>query len=172
MVILGIDPGLNACGYGVIGLANGSLHSIAFGCVKTKKLPNLSEKLKKIFDGLTNVIETHNPQFCAIEDIFYHENVNTAIIMGHARGVAILAARQAEIEVFEYTSREIKMSVTGNGAASKQQIQSMTQNLLHLPEPPAPYDASDALAVALCHYHRNKFRLIETAITRPDTSGK
>lgn len=162
MVILGIDPGLNACGYGVIDLANGSPRCIDFGCVRTRKLQDLSEKLKRIFDDLTNVIQTHNPQFFAIEDIFYHENVNTAIIMGHARGVAILAARQAGIEVFEYTSREIKMSVTGNGAASKQQIQSMIQNLLHLPKPPAPYDASDALAVAMCHYHRNRFRLIET----------
>lgn len=164
MVILGIDPGLNACGYGVIGFINNSMSCINFGCVQTKKLPSLSEKLGKIFDGLSDVIQTYNPHFCAIEDIFYHENVNTAIIMGHARGVAILAARQARIEVFEYTTREIKMSVTGNGAASKQQIQSMTQNLLNLPKPPTPYDASDALAVALCHYHRNKFRKIETGI--------
>jgi crossover junction endodeoxyribonuclease RuvC len=145
-------------------LANDSISCINFGCVQTKKLPSLSEKLEKIFDDLTNVIQTYDPHFCAIEDIFYHENVNTAIIMGHARGVAILAARRAGIDVFEYTTREIKMSVTGNGAASKQQIQSMTQNLLNLPKPPTPYDASDALAVALCHYHRNRFRLIETAI--------
>jgi crossover junction endodeoxyribonuclease RuvC len=164
LVILGIDPGLNACGYGVISLANGSLRCINFGCIQTRKLPGLSEKLKKIFDDLTNVIQIYNPHFCAIEDIFYHENVNTAIIMGHARGVAILAAYQLGMEVFEYTSREVKMSVTGNGAASKQQIQSMIQNLLHLSKPPTPYDASDALAVALCHYHRNKFRLIETAM--------
>jgi len=164
LVILGIDPGLNACGYGVIELKRDSIRCIDFGCVQTKKLPNLSEKLKRIFDDLTNVIQTHNPHFCAIEDIFYHENINTAIMMGHARGVAILAARQAGIEVFEYTPREIKMSITGNGGASKQQIQSMIQNLLNLQKPPTPYDASDALAVALCHHHRNKFRLIETAI--------
>ena len=164
MIILGIDPGLNASGYGVVDLVNGSPQCVSFGCIQTRRLPNLSEKLKKIFDDLTNVIQTFNPQFCAIEDIFYHENVNTAIIMGHARGVAILAARQAGVEVFEYTSREIKMSVTGNGAASKQQIQSMIQNMLSLQKPPTPYDASDALAVALCHYHRNKFRLIETAL--------
>jgi crossover junction endodeoxyribonuclease RuvC len=163
LVILGIDPGLNACGYGVIEIERNSIRCIDFGCVRTKKLPDLSRKLKMIFDDLTNVIQTYNPHFCAIEDIFYHENINTAIMMGHARGVAILAAHQSGIEVFEYTPREVKMSITGNGGASKQQIQSMIQNLLHLQDPPTPYDASDALAVALCHHHRNKFRLIETA---------
>ena len=163
MIILGIDPGLSACGYGVIDSKNNSVHCLDFGCIRTKKLQNLSEKLLRIFDELSGIIKTTKPQHCAIEDIFYHENVNTAIIMGHARGVAILAATRAAIEVFEYTPREIKMSVTGNGAASKQQIQSMVQNLLYLKKPPTPYDASDALAVALCHHHRNKFNLIKTA---------
>lgn len=163
MIILGIDPGLSTCGYGVIEFSNNFVNCHKFGCIHTKKIPDTSDKLKKIFDDLVDVIQFYKPDFCAIEDIFYHENVNTAIIMGHARGVAMLAARQAEIEIFEYAPREIKMSITGNGAASKQQIQSMVQNLLHLAKPPTPYDASDALAVALCHFHRSKFNLLKTA---------
>jgi crossover junction endodeoxyribonuclease RuvC len=164
LVILGIDPGLSTCGYGIIEFSSNILQCHKFGCIHTKKSPNTPDKLRKIFDDLTEVIQIYNPLFCAIEDIFYHENVNTAIIMGHARGVAMLAAKQAEIEIFEYAPREIKMSITGNGAASKQQIQSMVQNLLNLEKPPTPYDASDALAVALCHYHRHKFNLLKTAV--------
>lgn len=164
MIILGIDPGLSTCGYGIIEFSNNFVQCHKFGCIRTQKNHGTSEKLKKIFDDLSEVIQIYKPQLCAIEDIFYHENVNTAIIMGHARGVAMLAARQAEIEIFEYAPREIKMSITGNGAASKQQIQSMVQNLLHLETLPTPYDASDALAVALCHYHRHKFTQLKTAI--------
>jgi crossover junction endodeoxyribonuclease RuvC len=164
LVILGIDPGLSTCGYGIIEISDNFLQCHKFGCIHTKKNPDTSDRLKKIFDDLTEVIQIYNPHICAIEDIFYHENVNTAIIMGHARGVAMLAAKQAEIEIFEYAPREIKMSITGNGAASKQQIQSMVQNLLSLEKPPTPYDASDALAVALCHYHRHKFNLLKTAV--------
>ena len=163
MVILGIDPGLSTCGYGIIEISNNFVQCHKFGCIHTRKNPDTPEKLKRIFDDLSKVIKIYKPHFCAIEDIFYHENVNTAIIMGHARGVAMLAARQADIEIFEYAPREIKMSVTGNGAASKQQIQSMVQNLLNLEKPPTPYDASDALAVALCHYHRHKFNYLKTA---------
>lgn len=156
MKILGIDPGLSACGYGLIEYSETSVQCLDYGCIYTKKNPGVSERLEKIFDELSGIIQTNKPHFCSIEDIFYHENVNTAIIMGHARGVAMLAARRAKLQIFEYTPREIKMSITGNGAASKQQIQAMVKNLLHLEKTPTPYDAADALAVALCHYHRNR----------------
>jgi len=154
LVILGIDPGLSISGFGVIEVSNRIIRCLNFGCIRSRKSPNLAEKLKKIYDELNYVIEKYKPQYCAIESIFYHENVNTAIIMGHARGVAMLAAQQSQIEIFEYTPREIKMSVTGSGAASKEQIQAMVQNLLKLKNPPHPFDASDGLAIALCHYHR------------------
>lgn len=163
MIVLGIDPGLSACGYGVIDYSKSVVQCLDFGCIYTKKSSGISGRLEKIFSELSEIIQTYKPHYCAIEDIFYHENVNTAIIMGHARGVAMLAARQAALEVFEYAPREVKMSITGNGAASKQQIQAMVKNLLHLEKLPTPLDASDALAVALCHYHRHKFNLIKTA---------
>lgn len=163
MIVLGIDPGLSTCGYGVIDCSNSMVQCLDFGCIRTQKSTGISERLEKIFVGLSEIIQTYKPHYCAIEDVFYHENVNTAIIMGHARGVAMLAARQANVEISEYAPREVKMSITGNGAASKQQIQAMLKNLLHLEKLPTPLDASDALAVALCHFHRHKFNLIRTA---------
>ncbi len=112
----------------------------------------------EIFEGIQEVIAQFRPDACAVEDVFYHQNKKTAIIMGHARAVAMLAAIQSGIPVFEYSPREIKMSIVGNGAASKEQVQAMVKNLLHLEVKPRPDDAADALAVALCHFHRTRFR--------------
>ena len=164
MIILGIDPGLSTTGYGVIEIVNRKPRCRGFGGISNrgKDIP-LAVKLKKIYEGLHEVIDTYHPQYGAIEDIFYHENVNTAIVMGHARGVAMLAAQQADIDVAEYAAREIKMSTVGSGAASKQQVQAMVQRLLGLDRPPKPQDAADGLAVALCHYHRIKFQMLKTA---------
>jgi crossover junction endodeoxyribonuclease RuvC len=164
LVILGIDPGLTTSGFGIIEVSGRIVQCLDFGCVRSQKLPNLAEKLNMIYNELNGIIEKHEPGYCAIESIFYHENVNTAIIMGHARGVAMLAAERANIEVFEYTPREIKMSVTGSGAASKEQIQAMVQNLLKLKTPPRPFDASDALAVAICHHHRMNTHKLEILV--------
>lgn len=164
MVILGIDPGLSITGYGIIEIADKKVYCRDYGGIYNRgKDTSIAEKLLKIYEGIRKVVVQYQPRHCAIEDIFYHENVNTAIVMGHARGVAMLAARQAGIPVFEYAAREIKMSTVGSGGASKQQVQAMVKNLLHLPEPPRPQDAADALAVALCHYHRMKFRALKTS---------
>lgn len=162
LIILGIDPGLSVTGYGVIEVVHRDVHCLDFGGIYNRSRSlTLAEKLEKIYRELCRVIERHRPEHCAIEEVFYHENVNTAIVMGHARGVAMLAARQAGVEVFEYAAREVKMSTVGTGAASKQQVQAMVKNLLGLSEAPRPQDAADALAVALCHYHRLKFNRIQ-----------
>lgn len=165
MIILGIDPGISVTGFGVIEVVNQKTRCLDFGGIYNRgKKKKIAEKLGKIYEGIHNVVQTHQPDHCAIEDIFYHENVNTAIVMGHARGVAMLAAQQAGVEVFEYTAREVKMSTVGFGAAAKQQVQAMVKNLLKLPELPRPQDAADALAVALCHYHRVKFQALKTSV--------
>ena len=164
-VILGIDPGLSVTGYGVVEIVKNRAFSLGFGGIYNRgKDKSIAEKLETIYDGIREVVLKYQPGHCAIEDVFYHENVNTAIVMGHARGVAMLVAKQTGIDVYEYAAREVKMSTVGNGAASKQQVQSMVKNLLRLPEPPKPQDAADALAVALCHYHRIKFRMIKKAL--------
>ncbi len=163
MIILGIDPGLSVTGYGVVAVDGGKARCVDFGGIYPASRAPLAEKLQRIYAGIKEVVEAYHPDAVAIEDIFYHENVKTAIVMGHARGVSILAAQQAQVPVFEYSPREVKMSVGGSGAASKQQVQAMVQTLLRLPELPRPFDAADALAVALCHFHRMKFQSLTSA---------
>jgi crossover junction endodeoxyribonuclease RuvC len=165
IVILGIDPGLSITGYGVIEIVNNKAVSLGYGGIYNReKSKTIADKLENIYDGINRVIKTYQPAHCAIEEVFYHENVNTAIVMGHARGVVMLAAKQAGMAVFEYAAREVKMSTAGSGAASKQQVQAMVKNLLSLRELPRPQDAADALAVALCHFHRIKFRTIKNVL--------
>ena len=161
MIILGIDPGLSTTGYGVIEIIANRAHFRGGGGISSRAKDPLPIRLNAIYDGIREVVETYHPEYCAVEEVFYHENVNTAIVMGHARGVAMLAAQQSGVKLFEYAAREIKMSTVGNGAASKKQVQVMVQRLLNLKTPPKPQDAADALAAALCHYHRIKFQLIK-----------
>ncbi len=164
MIILGVDPGLRITGYGVIEVSRYAVKCRDCGGIYNRDTSEpLSAKLQTIYDGIADVIRKHQPQHFAIEDVFYHENVKTAIVMGHARGVAMLAAQQQDIPVHEYAAREIKMSTVGTGAASKQQVQAMVKNLLGMRELPKPQDAADALAAALCHYHRIKFRMLSRA---------
>lgn len=153
--ILGIDPGVNTTGYGIINVTEkGNPELLGFGHIRTNAKQHLAERLQKIFVALQEVIRTYHPDFVAIEDLFYSENVKTAIVMGHARGAAIIAATNSNLPVSEFTPREVKMSVVGNGAAAKSQVQFMVKNLLSYKDPIEPDDASDALAVALCKWHR------------------
>ena len=154
MRILGVDPGTLVTGFGVLEENGGGYKVLDFGCVKLSSRDDFPKRLKKIYDELSNVIKRHRPDEFAIEDLFYAENAKVALKMGHARGVAILAAANHQIPTAEYSPREVKMSVVGNGGASKQQVQKMIQHLLKLQQPPEPIDASDALAVAICHLHR------------------
>lgn len=161
-LILGIDPGLHITGYGIIETLSGQAPKlITYGHIRTNSKESLAERLQKIYAGLSEVIEKHNPGMVSIESIFYADNVKTAIVMGHARGAAILAAVNSGAEVNEYSPREIKMSVVGSGSAAKTQVGFMVRNILKLREPIEPDDASDALAAALCHF--NRMRVIRQA---------
>ena len=152
--ILGIDPGLNVTGYGLIEIKANKPSLIKYGTIRTEAKKELSERLYRIFESLNEIIFEFQPHYVAIEDIFYAENVKTAIVMGHARGTAIVAAKQNGAKVSEFTAREVKMSVVGNGAAAKNQVNFMVANILRVKEKISPNDASDALAVALCQWNR------------------
>ncbi|MCF6461343.1 crossover junction endodeoxyribonuclease RuvC [Clostridium sp. Cult3] len=151
MVILGIDPGLAIVGYGVIELIGNRYKTIDYGCIRTDASILFPERLKIIYDELTFLIDKYNPEDLAMEELFFNKNVKTAIKVGQARGVEILAAVNKGIDVYEYTPLQIKQSVVGYGRAEKRQVQEMVKMLLNLKEIPKPDDAADALAVAICH---------------------
>jgi crossover junction endodeoxyribonuclease RuvC len=152
-MILGVDPGSSVTGYGIVGLQRKDLVLIDYGVIRTKD-KNLSKKLKEVFDGLTKIIKKFHPDEFAIEEAFYSKNARVALVMGEVRGVAILAAVKSSLSVAEYSPKEIKSAVVGSGNASKVQVQYMVKNLLRLKKVPTPADASDALAVALCHHQK------------------
>ncbi|MEP0821583.1 MAG: crossover junction endodeoxyribonuclease RuvC [Ignavibacterium sp.] len=157
MIILGVDPGTLVTGYGVIEQRNGGARVLAYDVVKNRSTRSMPLRLKAIYTTLCDVIERYHPDEFAIETAFYGRNAQSALKIGHARGVSILAAVNSEIPTAEYSPREIKKAVVGNGAASKEQVQAMVRRLLDI----APsrkksrlFDATDALAVALCHLQR------------------
>jgi len=157
MRVLGIDPGTLAVGFGIV--ENGENRPdeakfVEYGCIRVSSKQPFALRLKKIYDEITKIVDHFQPDEFAIESLFYAKNAQVAIKMGHARGVALVAAANHEIPTSEYSPREIKLSIVGNGSASKEQVQRMIQQLLRLPDLPAPLDASDALAVALCHAFR------------------
>ena len=151
MIILGIDPGLAIVGYGVIEYKGNKYNPIDYGCIYTDSNINLPERLKIIYEELSNLIDQYNPEDIAMEELFFNKNVKTAIKVGQARGVEILAAVNKGKTVYEYTPLQIKQSVVGYGRAEKRQVQEMVKLLLNLKEIPKPDDAADALAVAICH---------------------
>ena len=154
MRILGIDPGLNTTGYGVIDFSSREPRLVEAGVVRSKASGSatLAERVREIHDGIADVIATLKPEVLAIEELYSHyDRPTTAILMGHARGVIILAAAQASIEVFPYRATQIKKTITGNGHAAKWQIQEAIRRELNLPAVPEPPDVADALAIALCH---------------------
>lgn len=153
MRILGIDPGTQVCGYGVIETRGPQVRTLDFGVARSSDA-SLPARLKVIYDGLVEIIGRYNPDVVAVEGAFYQKNVRTAIKIGEGRGVALLAAAARGIEVVEYAPAEVKKAVTGNGNASKPQVQQMVRAILGLRELPSPEDAADALAIALCHFHR------------------
>ncbi len=156
MRILGIDPGSETTGYGIIE-SDGTNHtSILFGTVKTRPRRPFPERLLKIYEDLTAILAREKAEVMAIEEVFYAANVQSALRLGHARGVALLVAAQQGLSVCEYSPLEIKSAIVGYGRAEKSQVQGMVRFLLQLPEIPTPDDAADALAVAICHAHRMK----------------
>ena len=153
MRILGVDPGSNRTGYGCID-TDGSRHRLlACGALAPAARAAFPEKLLAVRDGLASLIARHRPDVVAIEDLFYARNARSALKLGHVRGVAMLAASEAGLPVSEFTPAEVKRAVVGYGRADKPQVRQMVMLLLGLSEPPSPLDASDALAVAVCHAH-------------------
>jgi len=155
--IFGIDPGSDRTGYGCVE-SDGSRHRIVTcGAVRTPALAPFSDKLLDIHTRLAALLTECRPDAVAIENLFHAANVRSALKLGHARGVAMLAAVEAGVRVFEYTPAEIKRAVVGYGRAEKPQVQHMVKLLLGLPAVPSPHDAADALAVAICHLHASAF---------------
>ena len=151
-IILGIDPGSRVTGYGVIREEKGKFFYIDSGCIRTTTDEGLSRRLMDIFNGVCELLETHAPDEAAIEAIFMHQNPNSALKLGHARGAAMVAVASHRTPIFEYSAREVKQAVVGYGAAEKQQVKQMVVNLLLLNKVPQT-DAADALAIAICHSH-------------------
>lgn len=150
-IILGIDPGSRITGYGVIRENNRQLQYIDSGCIRTSD-GELSQRLLQIFNGICQLMEKFNPEEVAIEEIFMHENASSALKLGHARGVAMVACASHRVKVSEYSAREVKLSLVGYGAAKKEQVKHMVVNLLMLTSSPQT-DAADALGIAICHSH-------------------
>ncbi len=167
MIILGVDPGTLITGYGVIETSGRQVTMLHVDVVRNKSSHTMPIRLKTIYDRLCEVIETYHPDEFAIETAFYGKNAQSALKIGHARGVSILAAVNREIPTAEYAPREVKKAVTGNGGASKEQVQFMVRSILRLKQVPKAYDASDALAVALCHWYQRGGSIPARATRRP-----
>jgi crossover junction endodeoxyribonuclease RuvC len=153
-VILGIDPGTLVTGYGVLSIADGKIELHVCGAIRNRRQTALPERLKLIDEELSRIIGAYLPQGLAIESAFYGKNAQSALKLGHARGVSILAAARAGIPVCEYSPREIKKAVTGNGNATKVQVQYMVRSILRFEKKQMMLDTSDAIATAICHLHR------------------
>jgi crossover junction endodeoxyribonuclease RuvC len=156
MIVLGIDPGTAALGYGLVELEPGRLRSVDFGCLVTSADLPLGDRLAAIHARVAELIEEHRPALIGVERLFFSRNVQTAFAVGQARGVVLLAAAQARIPVREATPNEVKLAVAGSGSADKAQVQRMVATILGLKSLPQPDDAADALAMAICVAHRER----------------
>lgn len=156
MIILGIDPGIAITGYGVIESERDKVIFKDCGCIHTKAGVNTAIRLQKIYDGVIELIKVYKPAEFVVEKLFFNANVETAMSVGQAKGVVMLAAATRGLSVFEYTPLQVKQAVVGYGRAEKKQIQEMVKMLLKLSEVPKPDDAADALAVAMCHANSRK----------------
>ena len=159
MKILGVDPGLVQTGFGIISVRDNKSTLIDYGIIKPSPKDNLAHRLLTIFNDVCKIITDFKPQVFAIEDIFYGKNVKSAMRLGQARGASMVAAASKQIPIYEYSARKVKQSLTGNGNAHKNQVQFMVKATLQMDHIPEPMDASDALAVALCHDHQ--FRMAD-----------
>ena len=154
---LGVDPGLGITGFSIMDTKRNQTHLSAYGTIKPKPKDSLPKRLNYLFEEMNKILDQFSPDVMAIEDAFYSKNVKSAMTLGQARGSLILAAAQADISVHEFAPRKVKMSVCGNGAASKEQVSYMVTQILKLKEPPKPLDVSDAMAVGLCYINQAKF---------------
>lgn len=159
MLVIGIDPGTASTGYGLIRQTpDGGLELVDFGVITTPPDVHMPNRLMQLHSDLADLLTQHQPDSGAVEKLFFQRNISTAISVGQARGVALLALAQAGVEIKEYTPREIKQAVVGYGNAEKMQVQQMVRTLLEMESTPRPDDAADALAVAICHLHSSQLR--------------
>lgn len=161
MIILGVDPGTAICGYGIIKKNGQELVLIDYGCIKTDKADEMPKRLSQIRKGLVKVIKEHRPDCLATEDIFFFKNQKTAVAIGQAKGVIMLTGFENGLPVCEYTPLQVKQSISGYGRADKKQVQEMVKILLKMKEIPKPDDASDALAIAICHANSERMNKLE-----------
>jgi crossover junction endodeoxyribonuclease RuvC len=173
VIVLGVDPGTAATGYGVVERgAGGAVSLIECGVIRTAATAPLPERLREIYHGVLEVARRHPPDVVAVEGIFYGKNVRTTVTLGHTRGAILLAAALQDLPVAEYSPAEVKNAVVGTGRATKEQIQFMVQRLLRLKTPPRPADAADGVAVALCHCFAGTLpRIGRSAPLRPLVHG-
>ncbi|MDG2184439.1 MAG: crossover junction endodeoxyribonuclease RuvC [Mariniblastus sp.] len=153
-IILGLDPGLNITGYGLIDVHGSQPELVEAGIIRSTKSDNLPTRLAAIYDGIVDVIQSARPDIVAIEDLYSHYNhPTTSILMGHARGVMCLAVAQNQLPLHHYAATQVKKIMTGNGRAPKNQVQLAVAKQLNLTDVPEPPDVADALAIAMCHYY-------------------
>jgi len=161
MRILGIDPGIAIVGYGVVDKEGNKYKTISYDAVTTKAHTPLEERLRLVYEGVCEIIKEYKPDAMSIEELFFNNNAKTALTVGQARGVIILAAVQNNVPVYEYTPLQVKQALTGYGRASKTQMQKMMKSMLGLCEVPKPDDVADALAIAVCHGNSMRFNAIK-----------
>ena len=152
MVILGIDPGTASTGYGLIDTQD-QLRVVEYGCIRTSSSQEMVDRLKIIYKKVKEIVQRFYPEEIAIEQVFFNRNTRTALSVGQARGVIMLAASCKGAKIFSYTPLQVKQAVTGYGKAKKRQVQRMVKKLLNLPQIPTSNDAADAMAIAVCHYY-------------------
>lgn len=160
MIIIGIDPGTVACGFGVIRVIGMRFEAIDYGCIRPPASRKLSDRYLIIFNAVDELLEKYRPDELAVETQFVKKNVQCAIKLGMARGAVVIAAARRNVKVYEYAPTKAKLAVVGRGHASKPQVQAMTQTLLRLQAPPEPEDAADALAIAICHANARHFQMV------------
>lgn len=158
MRVLGIDPGSQTTGWGVVEGDSRRYSLLGFGAVRAPSALKFPTRLLRMCSGLEQVIAEYRPDACALEDAFLATNVKVSMKLGQVRGVALLVAERAALEIYEYSPRLIKQTVVGYGNAEKHQVQEMVRLLLGMKSPPSPHDAADALAVAICHFHHAQFQ--------------
>ena len=159
-IFIGIDPGTLKTGYGIIAVAGAVYRAIDYGCITPPPKEMLSKRYLIIFNAIEELLERYRPEALAVETQYVDKNVQSALKLGQARGMAIIAARRKGIPIYEYAPTQAKKAVVGKGGASKAQVQAMVQVLLELKTAPTPHDAADALAIALCHAHHVKYNAL------------
>lgn len=171
-IILGVDPGTQIAGYGVIAVQKGVMRLLQYGVVQLSKYTTYQLKLQKLHETMIRLIEQHKPDEMAIEDPFFGKNVQSMLKLGRAQGVVMAAALSRNIPIVEYAPRRVKQSVTGNGNASKEQVYQMVSHLLKADIDPQYFDATDALGIAICHhFHENAMPLVSSKKTKKGAWG-